>query len=270
MTSLVFIDEESHAKVWRAVGFSLGLHLLVLAIYPTLSHLELPEIPERLEIEFFTMKAAPPPSAQQVAEPVTPTPPEPQKIIPTTKPRTVPETPKSVLAAPANNEADYRVPEQVQQVRPEPTRVEPAPATPATSVAAAPSQESASHAANDSKETKAAPATNAPVANDADELTTSDNDAWGDYGDQLRALVNKSKQYPTIAIRRHLEGDVMIVAQFVRGELTQVSLSETSKHAPLDEEAVRMVKKAIQQLGVKDSLKRKTFKITIPVSFRLE
>jgi periplasmic protein TonB len=58
--------------------------------------------------------------------------------------------------------------------------------------------------------------------------------------------------------------------QFVRGELVQVSLVDSSKHAPLDEEAIRMVKKAITQLGVKDSLKRKTFKISIPVSFKLE
>lgn len=270
MTSLVFIDEESNAKVWRAVGLSLGLHLLVLAIYPTLSHITLPEIPEKLEIEFFTIKAPPPSSAQQVTEPEIKTPPEPQKVTPITKPQTVPETPKSVLAAPSSNESDYRVPEQVQQARPEPARVEPAPAVPATSAASASTQESASHTASESKETKVAPATSAPVSSESDELTAGDNDAWGDYGDQLRSLVNKSKQYPTIAIRRHLEGDVMIVALFVRGELTQVSLAETSKHVPLDEEAVRMVKKAIQQLGVKDSLKKKTFKITIPVSFRLE
>ncbi|HSI44803.1 MAG TPA: TonB family protein [Methylophilus sp.] len=270
MTSLVFIDEESQTKVWRAVILSLGLHALVIAIYPTLSHITLPEMPDKLEIEFFTVKA-PPPTAQQVIAQAAQTPPEPQKVTSVTKPQIAPQQPKSVLAAPANNEADYRVPEQVQQAKPEPPRTEPAtPAVPATSAATATSQESASHTANESKETKAAATTNTQVANESDELSTSDNDAWGDYGDQLRSLVNKSKQYPTIAIRRHLEGDVMIVAQFIRGELVNVSLSETSKHAPLDEEAVRMVKKAIGQLGVKDSLKKKSFKITIPVSFRLE
>ncbi|MGQ2967017.1 TonB family protein, partial [Methylophilus sp.] len=190
---------------------------------------------------------------------------EPQQV---TKPQTIAPTPKPVLAAPASSEADYRVPEQVQ-ARSEPAKVEPAaPAAPATTATA--NTESASHAASESKDSKSAASTSQQVASESDELTAGDQDAWGDYGEQLRALVNKSKQYPTIAIRRHLEGDVMIVAQFIRGELDHVSLMDSSKHVPLDDEAVRMVKKAIGQLGVKESLKKKTFKITIPVSFRLE
>jgi periplasmic protein TonB len=267
MTSLVLMDDESHAKVWRAVGLSIGLHLLVVAIYPTLSHITLPDLPDKLEIEFFTVKAPPPASAQQVPEQQAQTP-EPQKITPVTKLQTIVPTPKQVLAAPASNETDYRVPEQVQQARTEPAKIEPA-ATPAAA-AAATTNESASHSANESKDTKAATSTSTPVASESDELTAGDQDAWGDYGEQLRALVNKSKQYPTIAVRRHLEGDVMIIAQFIRGELTNVSLADSSKHVPLDDEAVRMVKKAIGQLGVKESLKKKTFKISIPVSFRLE
>jgi periplasmic protein TonB len=250
MTSLVFIDDESHAKVWRAVGISIALHLLVVAIYPTLSHITLPDLPDKLEIEFFTVKAPPPASAQQVPEQQTQTP-EPQKITPVTKPQTIVPTPKQVLAAP-------------------PAKVESASAATPAAAAAATTNESASHSANESKDTKAATSTSTQVASESDELTAGDQDAWGDYGEQLRALVNKSKQYPTIAIRRHLEGDVMIVAQFIRGELTNVSLADSSKHVPLDDEAVRMVKKAIGQLGVKESLKKKTFKISIPVSFRLE
>jgi protein TonB len=269
MTSLVFIDEESQAKVWRAVGLSLGLHLLVLAIYPTFSQITLPEMPDKLEIEFFTMKMpASKPSEQQVSPPgVTAAPPEPQKTTTTVKPRTAPpvENQKSVITAPANNEASYQVPEQAL-----PARIE---ASPPVNESVSPNHsDAANHTATESvaKEARPAPAVNAPVSTESEELAPNDNDAWGDYGDQLRSLVNKSKQYPTIAIRRHLEGDVTILAQFVRGELVQVSLVDSSKHAPLDEEALRMVKKAIVQLGVKDSLRRKTFKITIPVAFKLE
>jgi periplasmic protein TonB len=270
MTSLVFIDDESQAKVWRAVGISIALHLLVVAIYPTLSHITLPALPDKLEIELFTVKA-PPPSAQQLpVQQTQATEPQnvPQKVTPVTK--AIAPTTKPVLAAPANTEADYRVPEQVQ-ARPEPAKPEPAaPAAPAAAAAATSNTESASHAASESKDSRPTAATSVQVASESDELTAGDQDAWGDYGEQLRALVNKSKQYPTIAIRRHLEGDVMIVAQFIRGELTNVSLKDSSKHVPLDDEAVRMVKKAIGQLGVKESLKKKTFNITIPVSFRLE
>lgn len=67
-----------------------------------------------------------------------------------------------------------------------------------------------------------------------------------------------------------MEGDVKIVAQFVKGEVVQVVMVDASGHTPLDEEAIRMVKKAIAQLSVKGSLARKSFKVTIPVSFRLD
>jgi len=51
MTALVYMDDDSQAKVWRAVILSLGLHALVIAIYPTLKRIELPKLPDRLEIE---------------------------------------------------------------------------------------------------------------------------------------------------------------------------------------------------------------------------
>lgn len=269
MTSLVYAEDNHYQLLWRAVILSLVLHALVMVIYPTLSNIQLPAIAERLEIEFFTMKMpASKPSEQQVSPPVvTAAPPEPQKTITTVKPRTAPpvENQKSVIAAPANNEPDYQVPEQSL-----PARMEPSP--PVNATLSPSNSDAANHTATESvaKESRPALAVNAPVSNESEELAPSDHDAWGDYGDQLRSLVNKSKQYPTIAIRRHLEGDATILAQFVRGELVQVSLADSSKHVPLDEEAIRMVKKAIVQLGVKDSLKQKTFKITIPVSFRLE
>ncbi|MFD1122067.1 TonB family protein [Methylophilus flavus] len=267
MTSLVFMDDDSHAKVWRAVIVSLAIHALVVAIYPHLNKIQLPEIPERLEIEFFSIKARAPSPSQPVTPQVeTITPPEPQV---TPKPPTpVPaQTPKQVLAAPANSDSEYKVPEQVTQTKTEPTPPAPAPAAAATSATSHAESRPTEEAAT--KEARPAPPST-PVTTESDELTAGDTDAWGDYGEQLRSLVNKSKQYPTIAIRRHLEGDVTIVAQFTKGELTQVSLAETSKHVPLDEEAMRMVKKAIQQLGVKESLRKKTFRITIPVSFKLE
>ncbi|WP_047514613.1 TonB family protein [Methylophilus sp. Q8] len=266
MSSLIYPEQQSDALLWRAVMLSLGLHLLIVAVYPSLSQIALPNMPERLEIEFFSIKALPP-RVQQVTETATPV--EPPKAAPTpvVKPQTPVETPKQILAAPSNHEADYRVPEQAAPTKVEPAAVSPAPAAPSVSA------ESAQHAPNDSAAKDAKPSASAPSTQanvESDELSASDSDAWGDYGEQLRALVSKSKQYPAIAIRRHLEGEAMVVAQFVRGELVQVSLADSSKHVPLDEEAMRMVKKAIAQLGVKDSLRKKSFKITIPVAFKLE
>lgn len=270
MTTLIYPQAHHDSLLWRAVTVSLGLHLLVVLIYPTLSKIELPAIPERMEIEFFSIKV-PAPAVQQVSPPVEiPKPAEPPKAEakPVVKPITPVETPKPILAAPNSHDSDYRV--QEQPVQP-PAKVESAPAPAATgnSADAAPHAPAASieNTAKDAKPTAAPVAT---ASTESDELSASDSDAWGDYGEQLRSLVNKSKNYPAIAVRRHLEGEAMVVAQFVRGELVNVSLADSSKHVPLDEEAMRMVKKAIAQLGVKDSLKKKSFKITIPVSFKLE
>jgi protein TonB len=271
MSTLIYPQTHDGALLWRAVVLSLGLHLVVVLLYPKLSKMELPAIPERMEIEFFSTKA-PAPAVQQVSPPVeTPRPAEPPKAEPKpiVKPVTPLEAPKPILAAPKNNDSDYRV--QEQPVQP-PAKVEPSLAPPAPSNMA----ESAPHAAassneNTTKDNKpSAAVTTATTTAESDELSASDSDAWGDYGEQLRSLVNKSKQYPAIAIRRHLEGEATVVAQFVRGELVNVTVADSSKHVSLDEEAMRMVKKAIAQLGVKDSLKKKSFKITIPVSFKLE
>lgn len=268
MTTLIYPQPHNDSLLWRAVAVSLGLHLLVAMIYPTLSQIQLPEIPERMEIEFFSIKASAP-TVQQVSPPVEiPKPAEPPKAEPkpVVKPTTPVETPKPVLATPSHNDSDYRVQEQPAQP---PAKVEPAPAATSNTADTVPhtSAPSSESSAKDAKPA-AAPVTTASA--ETDELSANDTDAWGDYGEQLRSLVNKSKQYPAIAIRRHLEGEATVVAQFVRGELVNVALADSSKHVPLDEEAMRMVKKAIAQLGVKDSLKKKSFKITIPVAFKLE
>lgn len=269
MSSLIYPEQQDYSLIWRAVIVSLALHVLVVAVYPALSQIELPKMPERLEIEFFSIKAAAP-SVQAVAPPTEVAKPlEPPKTtpMPLVKPQTPVETPKQVLAAPSSQPSDYRVPEQVASTKAEPAPVTPAPAAPSVSAA-----ESAQPAANDTpaKDSKPSVAASAASISESDELNVGDTDAWGDYGQQLRDLVSKSKQYPAFAVRRHLEGEVTVVAQFVRGELVNVSLAGSSKHVPLDEEAMRMVKKAIAQLGVKDSLKKKSFKITIPVNFKLE
>lgn len=268
MASLAFThgDYNVHPDdnhVWRAIIASLGLHALVILVYPHVTQIRLPEIPDRIEIEFFSVKA-PAPSVQQVQQVQAEAPPEPPKVIPKPLPVQPVEKPKPVLAAPATNEAEYQVPEEPV------TRAEPTPPVVTATPAPAPSESATQPVEAPVKEARPAAPSTPAVQADTDELTASDADAWGDYGEQLRSLVNKSKQYPAIAVRRHLEGDVTVVAQFVRGELTQVALAESSKHVPLDEEALRMVKKAIAQMGMKESLKKKTFKITIPVSFRLE
>jgi protein TonB len=101
------------------------------------------------------------------------------------------------------------------------------------------------------------------------EVATPD-EVWDGYGKALAEMVNKLKQYPTIAIRRHLEGEVQVIASFKQGKLISVELAEASQHQVLNEEALRTIKKAIEQVALHANLERKTFTVTIPVGFKLD
>lgn len=267
MSSLIYPEQPHDVRLWRAVIASLALHALVVMVYPHLSHMTLPKLPERLDIEMFTIKTQPP-IAPAVTTPEQPVVPVKTTPAPVAKPST--PSPKPVLSVPDQAPTDYKVAEPPVTAKAEPSPVPPAPVTASTANVSAESAAHASTETSNAKESKSSAPAAPPSSKESDELTDSDTDAWGDYGEQLRNLVSKSKQYPAIAIRRHLEGEAVVVAQFIRGELVNVSLADSSKHVPLDEEAMRMVKKAIAQLGVKDSLKKKSFKITIPVAFKLE
>lgn len=268
MSSVLAMEDEGQFEVWRAIVLSLVLHALVVVFYPRLSRIQLPEIPDRLEIELFSVKTRP--AVTPLAE-TTPAVSAPQPPVSQPPPVSKPETkPKEVLATKESAAPqDYRVPEPVV------TRHEPVAPVTETAVSKNQPAESAAPAttANSdhvAKEARESAATAPPAKTTDEEVAATDDEAWDGYGKQLHDMVSKSKRYPAIAIRRHMEGDVMIVAQFVKGEVVQVAMVDASGHTPLDEEAMRMVKKAIAQLSVKGSLARKSFKVTIPVSFRLD
>ncbi len=83
-------------------------------------------------------------------------------------------------------------------------------------------------------------------------------------------MVSRHKNYPQMAIRRNWQGRVKVSAQLDRGRLVDISLLESSGHQILDDEALGMVKKAIAEITMKDSLAKKTFTLVVPVDFALE
>lgn len=95
------------------------------------------------------------------------------------------------------------------------------------------------------------------------------DEAWNGYGQALYDLVRKYKGYPPIAIRRHWEGQTKVHATFVLGKLVDVVVIGASKHEVLDDKALAMVRKAINQLPVRGRLMRKSFTVTVPVTFAL-
>ena len=98
----------------------------------------------------------------------------------------------------------------------------------------------------------------------------SRDDAWNGYGKLLYAMVSKNKNYPQIAIRRNLEGTVMVSIRFEYGKAVEITvLGQGSGHNVLDKAASDMIDKAIKELPVQGDLRRKSFTVVVPVNFRL-
>lgn len=130
-------------------------------------------------------------------------------------------------------------------------------------------QESKPNAISEAKVTPQLATTPASSASSDSVEHASNAEAWDNYGQSLFDLVGKNKNYPQIAIRRHLEGEVKIKVTFIAGKLAEIVIAATSGHKVLDDEALSMVRKSIDQLPVKGSLANKNFTVTIPVEFAL-
>jgi len=254
-------DEVSTLEL--AVGASIALHVVVFYLYPYMNTMSVIQPPQRIEVELDTRIL--PPAIQAAPEPEPPPPkgeqtenPDPpkqvEKAVKKSQPKSVEPPPVLAVQTPAP-ENDYTVAPQ-----------------PAPAQTISPVQTEA-----DGKETERIAAYGKPEGKESSqgdiasqsEVASSD-EAWDGYGQQLYDHVSRNKNYPAIAIRRSLEGEVKIVAKFNKGELISVSIMDASGHKPLDDEALRMVKKAIAELAVKGSLAKKSFTVTVPVLFKLD
>lgn len=269
---IALIQEQEDRSLQWALLASMLLHIAIAYVYPqftsqgvlpqrTTIQVQLNQLPEQ------STPATQPPATPTVQPTVQPEPPKPITRTPVTKaPKTKTERP--VLAMPTP-EQSYQVP--VEQTHETPTvTAEASPQKPQTahtpttpSVASTPANTEPTHTA----QTTTSEAQSATARSSEEE--TSD-EVWDGYGKALAAMVNKLKQYPTIAVRRHLEGEVKVIASFKQGKLMSLELAQASQHQVLNEEAMRTIKKAIEQVALHANLERKTFTVTIPVGFALE
>ena len=96
------------------------------------------------------------------------------------------------------------------------------------------------------------------------------NEAWKGYGQLLYAMVSKNKKYPQQAIRRNLEGIVMVSVRFDKGEMVEINIiGQGSGHQVLDRAAREMLEKAVKELPVRGNLSNKSFTVVVPVDFKL-
>ncbi|MDP3608055.1 MAG: TonB family protein [Methylophilus sp.] len=264
-------DNEDQSLVWALIA-SMLLHIAIAYVFPYFNQQSLQPRSTSIQIELNPLPEQPTPAPTQTTVPSTALP-EPTKPIPPTPVTKLPKakTVRPVLATPTPvTDPSYQIPVEQSNETPPDTQEEspqkPQPTQPAhTQTTTTPTQ---TQTALTNTEPVTSSNSSLAVARSS-EVATSD-EVWDGYGKALAAMVNKLKQYPTIAIRRHLEGEVQVIASFKQGKLISVELAEASQHQVLNEEAIRTIKKAIEQVALHANLERKTFTVTVPVGFKLE
>ncbi|HEY3326221.1 MAG TPA: energy transducer TonB [Novimethylophilus sp.] len=240
-------ETRQHGRVnvmlMAALLFSLGLHMVVLAVLPGMPT-DQNKTPVQLSVEL-----QPPPNPLPPLEP--PKPPEsekprqpPKKPLPQPKPKPFPaplphaETPPTLVHAP-----------------------EPQPAPPVSS-AAPPS-------VTPPPTFSAPPLPEPPKPRGPSEQEIEN--ARGNYGNLLSREFAKHKQYPRIAQIRGWQGSVKVELHIdANGGITSINISESSGFEVLDKQALEMVRKTLPLPQSPEALRDRQFTIIVPIAFRLE
>jgi protein TonB len=253
--------ESNSLVISLALAISLALHFTVMLALPWI---EAVKVKPPITIIAELQQLPPPPPPPPVEAPAEPKPveppakpevvkveriliPKPAKLAP--KPQVVAQP---VLAAEHSEQvsSDYSVPDT-----PQPTI---APSEPTAPAAPELSSASASSTKNEATSTSS-------------NTTWDDSDLWDEYGRKLQRLVERNKQYPVIAIRRGWQGLAKVLVNFSsEGKAISVVIEKSAGQKVLDEQALEMVKKSLNDLPVPNKFKGREFRIIVPVEFKLE
>ena len=89
------------------------------------------------------------------------------------------------------------------------------------------------------------------------------------YGALLTRHISAFKKYPRIAQRRIWEGDILLeITLNKNSKILNINVINKSKHEVLNKEAVAMIERA-QPLPKANNIKSETFKVFVPVVFKL-
>ena len=89
------------------------------------------------------------------------------------------------------------------------------------------------------------------------------------YGALLTRHISAFKKYPRIAQRRIWEGDILLeITLNNNSKILNIRVINESKHEVLNKEAVAMIERA-QPLPKANNIKSETFKVFVPVVFKL-
>ena len=89
------------------------------------------------------------------------------------------------------------------------------------------------------------------------------------YGALLTRHISAFKKYPRIAQRRIWEGDILLeITLNKNSKILNIKVINESKYEVLNKEAVAMIERA-QPLPKANNIKSETFKVFVPVAFKL-
>lgn len=240
--------ESNSIVVSLAFSISLLMHSSLIYMLPWLE-----AVKTKLPVTIMAELQQPPPLAE--SNPIE-LPSKPEVVKVENQPKPTPKTQAvPVLASKRTEQAtnDYSVPNipQPATAPSEPT----APAAPDTSSAASESTTSLSK----------------NVATSSSTNTWDDSDVWDEYGRNLQRLCERYKQYPAIAIRRSWQGLAKVLVRFSsEGKTLSVVIEKSTGQKVLDEQALEMVRKSLNDLPVPIKFKGREFRLSIPVDFKLE
>lgn len=91
------------------------------------------------------------------------------------------------------------------------------------------------------------------------------------YTNQLTRAIAKQKKYPKIAQMRQWQGEVVLNIEIdPQGNLVKTEILEGSRYKVLNNEAVDMVNRAAPFPNPPEELKKRSFTVLVPISFKLE
>lgn len=198
---------------------------------------------EELRVDVRMIEPPPPPPPVVVVPPPPPPPPKPVPKPPKELPRQAPLP--AVIAAPPAPAAPA---EPVVPVQPEPAPLPPIDAPPPPPAPPAPP-------------VAAPPAPVAPVEN-LDALIDG-------FGRDLSRAFEANKVYPRVAQMRNIQGKLKLKFVFANGEMTDVTVAESSGQKLLDDAAIAAARK-LRMPALLGRLTRESFSIVLPVDYALK
>ena len=226
--------------IWAIVA-SILLHILLAIVVPNFKFDAIKKTAEILSVEL--QKPTPP------APVVIPEPPKPEPVKEVAAPKHVAKPITKKVEAPSPIKQEVTPPPAVADAPPKVIAVEPK---------------------ADAMPHEIVPAT--PIEKPKPEPAQADVDnALGEYGGLLGRAIAKHKSYPKIAQMRGWEGEVMLDLKIDgSGNVLSAKVRESSGHEALDNQALEMVRKASPFSAPPETLRNRTFNISVPVSFKLE